>query len=244
MESSDSFFVTLNDISSSFEFSFFLPEPVDLYADWEVGLQQIILNGNYFSSLSPSTRKVYIRKKDSQDPFNIVRIKSNGIDNLQSFVQTLQLAFDSSEFKDIVDFIFDQQTGYLSVAIDDEYEIRFSDYIADVLNLSDRQIYTGRFYTAIPGQTFFPPPVFYLKSELIDGSILSSEKVQNLRTIVFNNNWKTEGLQMVYNPIEYHKLKVKEAHEIRLSLQQFSGTAISTTFNVATFVLHFRKIKN
>ena len=240
MESSDSFYVTVSGVSNNFDYNHFFPEKIDLYADWEVGLQQIILNGNYFSALHSESRKVYIRKK-GEIPYHVLRLKSNAIDNLTSFIQALKNAFETSEFKDKVKVVFQQNTGVFVFKVDEEYEVRLSDHVSIVLSLEQGTVFSGEYLTVIPSQTYFPPPQFFLKTEIVGASILSEEKVQNLKTICLNPDWKTKGLQAQYNPIEYHQLKVKDLQELRLALVQFSGTEIFTTFSIATFVLHFRK---
>ena len=90
MSSLSEFYLTLSGLSDNLEYRFTLPNEINLYSDWEVGVKQVDFSGDFVLHSSEEDRTITFKKKEDEDWEQIV-IPPVCVDNLRIYADIISL---------------------------------------------------------------------------------------------------------------------------------------------------------
>jgi hypothetical protein len=99
MEIKQDFYITLSGQSDTFQYIFDLPKEIVFYSNWEVGVSDISLSGEFHSDFSDKDRTILVKKNSDQDwhsltlPFLAFSNISTIVDQINRVFQKGYIAF-------------------------------------------------------------------------------------------------------------------------------------------------------
>jgi hypothetical protein len=242
MEIKQDFYITLSGQSDTFQYIFDLPKEIVFYSNWEVGVSDISLSGEFHSDFSDKDRTILVKKNSDKD-WHSLTLSFLAYSNISTIVDQINTVFQkaSNPFKEVLKVILNKDTKLVTFEVHKQFEIRLSSKLYQIFNVPSIIEISGDLSSYISEQLVFNPPHFYISVNIVDESPINTKNQRNLKTFCINNNWSVEPYVKHFSNIQYFPVRTKHFNQIHLNLEQYFGHRILTDHTELNITLHFRK---
>ena len=233
------FYVTLVGYSEKSNFYFQLPQTINLYGDWQVGLKSISLNSNFKDALEEEDRTVYVKHTQSSIWAKLL-LPDVSITSLTAIVQLLNETFQTdTEWHNSIKFAIDTKIKKFSVHINEGYDFQMSEFLSEIFQVPYGVTLKESFSTFISHQIDLSPPFLGVGTDIAGETIVNNSYEKFLKTVTLNNDWAQKGFKAEWSSPSMHPVRNKSFSSIEVSLSQIGGTPVKISAADVNLTLQF-----